>query len=90
MVVPTWLVNDVDYPSVGDTVESAKLHYALPTLFTGLPFQMLNTFVFGSLMWATRRLSRTLLLSMSLHGLWDTSIFFPGPQEAMETRSSCW
>ena len=47
------------------------------TVFPGLPFQMLNTFVFGSALWATRRLSRTLLLPMFIHGLWDSSIFLP-------------
>lgn len=29
----TWTVNGVDYPTLGNTLESTKLHYALPTLF---------------------------------------------------------
>ena len=33
------------------------------------------TFIVGSLLWATRRMSRTLLLPMFLHGFWDSSIF---------------
>ena len=189
----TWAINDVDYLTIGDTPESAKLHYALPTLFgcaflvvaitimgwwrltlfdrersgprwawigpifmgliaisslaimntegattelviwsilggigvgfgeemitrgallvgfrtrfpeervclyTTLAFsalhipnalfgesvpgmlgQLVLTFIFGSLLWATRRLAGTLLLSMFLHGIWDTSLFLPG------------
>lgn len=29
----TWIINKVDYTTIGKTVESTKLHYALPTLF---------------------------------------------------------
>jgi membrane protease YdiL (CAAX protease family) len=29
----TWAINDVDYDTIGETTESAKLHYAFPTLF---------------------------------------------------------
>lgn len=29
----TWIINKVDYSTIGKTVESTKLHYALPTLF---------------------------------------------------------
>ena len=188
----TWAINKVDYPHIGETVESAKLHYALPTLFgcaflvvaitalgwwrptlfdptrsgpgwawigpafmgivgissfaimkttnvTGelvmwsvlggigvgfgeevitrgtmivglrsrftegkvwlystllfvalhvpnvffglpvvqMPGQLVLTFIFGSLLYATRRLSGTLLLPMLLHGMWDSSVFLP-------------
>lgn len=188
----TWAINDVDYETIGDTAESAKLHYAFPTLFasaflvvavtalgwwritlfdkersgpawawfgpiamvllaagsyatintgnieeglvlwsvlgaigvgfgeemvtrgtllvglrsrfpegkvwlystllfsalhipnvifglrpSGLAFQLLNTFIFGSFLYAMRRLSGTLLLPMFLHGLWDSSVFLP-------------
>lgn len=63
------------------TLAFSAMH--IPNIFFGAPaatvltFQMLNTFVFGSLMWFTRRLSGTLLLPMFIHGLWDTSIFLP-------------
>ena len=188
----TWIVNNVDYPTIGKTTESAKLHYALPTLFgstflvlmvtafgwwritlfdrhrsgprwawigpigmfaiaassfalmsrqgasaelvmwsvlggIGVGFgeemitrgalvvglrtkfseekvwlystlafsalhvpnalfgepvgamlaQLVLTFIFGSLLYVTRRLAGTLLLSMFLHGLWDSSVFLP-------------
>ena len=188
----TWAINDVDYPTIGETTESSKLHYALPTLFGsaflvvmvtvfgwwrltlfdkersgprwawigpimmglialssfvlmktdgatselvmwsvlgaigvgfgeemitrggllvgfrtkytedkvwlyttllfsalhipnalfgepvgGMLGQLVLTFIFGSLLWATRRLAGTLLLSMFLHGLWDSSVFLP-------------
>lgn len=39
----TWAVNDVDYEHIGETAESAKLHYALPTLFGGLSVVILVT-----------------------------------------------
>jgi membrane protease YdiL (CAAX protease family) len=193
----TWAINDVDYPTIGETTRSAKLHYALPTLFgstflvvmvtafgwwritlfdkersgprwgwigpifmglvaisslammntdgataelvmwsvlgglgvgfgeemitrggllvgfrtkypeqrvwlfTTLLFSALHipnalfgesvpamigqvvlTFIFGSLLWATRRLAGTLLLSMFLHGIWDSSIFLPGATDS--------
>lgn len=29
----TWIINKVDYTTIGKTIESTKLHYALPTLF---------------------------------------------------------
>jgi membrane protease YdiL (CAAX protease family) len=31
-----WIINDVDYMTIGATVESAKLHYALPTMLGSL------------------------------------------------------
>ena len=43
----------------------------------GMLGQLVLTFIFGSLLWATRRLAGTLLLSMFLHGLWDSSVFLP-------------
>jgi membrane protease YdiL (CAAX protease family) len=188
----TWVINDVDYDTIGETTESAKLHYAFPTLFgcaflvvaitalgwwrltlfdkqrsgprwawigpiamflvaiasyatinpdgvtgslvmwsvlggigvgfgeemitrgavltglrsefserkvwlystlafsalhlpnvlfgldpSGVVPQLLFTFVIGSLLYATRRLSGTLLVPMFLHGFWDTSVFLP-------------
>ncbi len=39
----TWAVNDVDYDNIGKTVESAKLHYAFPTLFGGITIVILVT-----------------------------------------------
>lgn len=189
----TWKINDVDYDTIGDTVESTKLHYAMPTLlgcafvvvaitvlgwwrvtlfdsfrsgpkwawigpiamfllacasFAGVTWgnatstlllwsvlgaigvgfgeemitrgallvglrtnhhevkvwlwstiafaalhapnalfgqsvgktavQLVLTFLVGSLLWAIRRLSGTLILCMFLHGFWDSSVFLPG------------
>ena len=42
----TWVVNDVDYMTIGQTAESAKLHYALPTLI-GSAFLVVMLTVFG-------------------------------------------
>jgi uncharacterized protein len=39
----TWAINDVDYEDIGKTVESAKLHYAFPTLFGGVTIVILVT-----------------------------------------------
>lgn len=33
IVLATWTVNGVDYPRIGESVETTKLWYALPTLF---------------------------------------------------------
>jgi membrane protease YdiL (CAAX protease family) len=43
----------------------------------GVLGQLVMTFLFGSLLYAARRLSGTLLLPMFLHGFWDTSLFLP-------------
>jgi len=42
----TWVVNQVDYETIGMTAESAKLHYALPTLF-GCAFLLVAVSVLG-------------------------------------------
>lgn len=47
--------------------------FGLP--FSAVPFQMVNTFIFGSGLYVIRRISGTLILSMILHGLWDSSMF---------------
>jgi len=62
------------------TLFFSALH--IPNVLFGLeivqmPGQLVLTFVFGSLLYATRRLSGTLLLPMLLHGLWDSSVFLP-------------
>ncbi len=44
--------------------------------------QLVLTFIMGSLLWATRRLSGTLLLCMFLHGFWDSSVFLPDATRA--------
>lgn len=67
--VRVWLVG---------TLLFSALH--APNVLFGLPlgnmlFQLAYTFVFGSAMYATRRISGTLLLPMALHGLWDSSLF---------------
>jgi len=43
----------------------------------GVPGQLVLTFIMGSMLYATRRLSGTLLLPIVLHGLWDSSVFLP-------------
>lgn len=42
----TWKINDVDYPTIGETLESTKLHYAYPTLF-GCAFLVVALTVMG-------------------------------------------
>ena len=42
----TWVVNDVDYPTIGDTTSSTKLHYAMPTLL-GCVFLVIALTVMG-------------------------------------------
>jgi membrane protease YdiL (CAAX protease family) len=42
----TWAINDVDYDTIGDTVESTKLHYAMPTLL-GCAFLVVAISVLG-------------------------------------------
>ena len=42
----TWAINDVDYDTIGDTVESTKLHYAMPTLL-GCAFLVVIISVLG-------------------------------------------
>ena len=72
------------YTEVGawffSTLAFAALH--VPNVLFGvapmlMPLQVVLTFIVGSLLWATRRLSRTLLLPIFLHGFWDSSIFLP-------------
>lgn len=60
------------------TLMFSALH--LPNVLFGLPLeampvQLVLTFVFGSGLYAIRRLSGTLILPMVLHGLWDSSVF---------------
>lgn len=54
----------------------------IPNVFFGLPPsgvlpQLVLTFIAGSMLYATRRVTGTLLIPILLHGLWDTSIFLP-------------
>lgn len=51
-------------------------------MLAGMLGQLVLTFIFGSLLWATRRLAGTLILSMFLHGFWDTSLFLPGATDS--------
>lgn len=62
------------------TLAFSALH--IPNGLFGLPWamvpgQLLLTFIVGSLLYACRRLSGTLLLPMALHGLWDSAVFLP-------------
>ena len=38
-----WIINDVNYPDIGKTVESTKLHYALPTLIASATIAVVIT-----------------------------------------------
>jgi len=63
------------------TLAFSALH--APNGLFGLPWsmvpgQLLLTCIVGSLLYACRRLSGTLLLPMFLHGLWDSAVFLPG------------
>lgn len=42
----TWKINNVDYDTIGDTVESTKLHYAMPTVL-GCAFLIVAITVLG-------------------------------------------
>jgi hypothetical protein len=60
------------------TLLFSALH--IPNAFFGVPItsmlvQLVLTFLLGSLLYITRRLSGTLIIPMLLHGLWDTSYF---------------
>lgn len=60
------------------TLLFSALH--IPNVFFGVPFtsmlvQLVLTFLLGSLLYITRRLSGSLIIPMLLHGLWDTSYF---------------
>ena len=60
------------------TLLFSALH--VPNVLFGLPlaimpFQILITFILGSGLYVIRRISGTLILSMILHGLWDSSVF---------------
>lgn len=60
------------------TIAFSALH--APNIFFGLELssmiiQFIFAFIVGSLFYATRRISGSLLLPMILHGLWDSSIF---------------
>lgn len=62
------------------TLAFSALH--APNGLFGLPWamvpgQLLLTFIVGSLLYACRRLSGTLLLPIVLHGLWDSAVFLP-------------
>ena len=47
--------------------------FGLP--MSAMPIQVLLTFIMGSGLYVMRRMSGTLILSMILHGLWDSSLF---------------
>jgi uncharacterized protein len=60
------------------TLLFSALH--IPNAFFGVPFtsmlvQLALTFILGSVLYVTRRLSGNLIIPMLLHGLWDTSYF---------------
>jgi membrane protease YdiL (CAAX protease family) len=70
------------------TLLFSALH--IPNAFFGVPFtsmlfQLVLTFIMGSLLYVTRRLSGNLIVPMVLHGLWDTSLFL---NQASESEKS--
>lgn len=40
-----WTINNVDYPQIGKTIESTKLHYAMPTLIASSVVAVVLTFL---------------------------------------------
>jgi len=66
-----WLVSTLMFSAM----HAPNLLFGEPLL--GVLGQLVLTFLFGSLLYAARRLSGTLLLPMFLHGFWDTSLFLP-------------
>jgi membrane protease YdiL (CAAX protease family) len=40
-----WIVNKVDYPEIGKTLESTKLHYAMPTLIASIAVAIVISFL---------------------------------------------
>ncbi len=62
------------------TLLFSALH--IPNVIFGLPLsqmpsQLILTFIMGSAFYAIRRVSGTLILTIVLHGLWDSSVFLP-------------
>ena len=66
-----WLVSTLMFSAM----HAPNVLFGEPLL--GVLGQLVLTFLFGSLLYAARRLSGTLLLPMFLHGFWDTSLFLP-------------
>ena len=57
----TWSVNGVDYNRIGESAQTTRLGYALPTLIGGA-FLVISLWALG---WWRR----------VLHGLWDSALF---------------
>lgn len=67
--IHVWLISTLLFSAL----HVPNVIFGLP--LSGMPFQVLFTFIFGSGMYAVRRVSGTLILPMVLHGLWDSSLF---------------
>lgn len=62
------------------TLLFSALH--IPNVIFGLPLsqmpgQLILTFIMGTAFYAMRRVSGTLILTIVLHGLWDSAVFLP-------------
>ncbi|NTW64175.1 MAG: CPBP family intramembrane metalloprotease [Chlorobiaceae bacterium] len=67
--VRVWLISTLLFSAL----HVPNVIFGLP--FSSMPYQVLLTFIYGSGMYAIRRISGTLILPMVLHGLWDSSLF---------------
>jgi len=63
-----WLISTLLFSAL----HVPNILFGLPLL--NMPVQVLATFMFGSGLYVIRRISGTLILSMILHGLWDSSL----------------
>lgn len=66
-----WLIGTLAFSALH--APNALFGLAVP----GMLVQLVLTFVVGSLFYAMRRISGTLLLPIVLHGLWDSALFLP-------------
>jgi len=67
--VRVWLISTLLFSAL----HVPNVIFGLP--LSAMPYQVLLTFIYGSGMYAIRRVSGTLILPMVLHGLWDSSLF---------------
>ena len=64
-----WLLSTLSFSAL----HVPNVIFGLP--MSAMPIQVLLTFIFGSGLYAVRRVSGTLIVPMILHGLWDSALF---------------
>jgi membrane protease YdiL (CAAX protease family) len=64
-----WLLSTLSFSAL----HVPNVIFGLP--MSAMPIQVLLTFIFGSGLYAVRRVSGTLILPMILRGLWDSALF---------------